>query len=116
MCWSRGSTVIVYVPVTGNVNVSRNAVGAARRTAIATVAAVRMRTVRSTPGIVFPLTVSVSFWPAVAVNVRTAFSPIVPIVTVVGVPIAVVPVLSGTALNVNVNVPVFWSRGSTVIV
>ena len=62
------------------------------------------------------MTDSVTLWPAVAVNERTATSPTVPIVTVVGVPIAVVPVLSGTVFNVNVSVPICWSRGSTVIV
>ena len=37
------------------------------------------------------------------VNVRSAFSPIVVVVTVVGVPIAVVPVLSATGDNRNVD-------------
>ena len=55
-----------------------------------------------------PDTVNVTFWPAVAVNVRTAFSPIVVVDTVVGVPIAVVPVLSGTSASRNVSVPVCW--------
>ncbi len=55
------------------------------------------RTTNSTPPLnVLPDTVNVIFWPAVPVNVRSAFSPIVVVVTVVGVPIAVVPVLSGT--------------------
>ena len=72
--------------------------------------------VRSTTGIVLPLTVSVTFWPAVAGNVRTAFSPIVPIVTSVDCPIAVVPTLSGTESSRKVSLPVFWSRGSIVIV
>ena len=75
------------------------------------------RMVTSTPtGIVLPEIVIVIFWPAVAVKLRTAFSPIVPIVTSVDWPIAVVPVLSGTVSSRNVSWPVPTSRGSTVIV
>ena len=52
------------------------------------------------------LTVKVRFWAAVAGNERTAFSPTVPIVTEVGVPIVVVPTLSGTESSLNVSEPV----------
>ena len=55
----------------------------------------------------------VSFWPAVPVKVRVAFSPMVVVVIVVGVPIVVVPVLSATGVSRKVMVPVCWSRGST---
>ena len=97
--WSRGSTVIVYVPVTASVNALRVAVGPEANN-VATLLPLGLRTMRSTPGIVLPETDKLTLCPAVALNVRTATSPIVPIVTVVGVPIAVVPVLSGTALIV----------------
>ncbi len=72
----------------------------------------------STPSVVKVLALEwrVSFWPAVAVKVRVAFSPMVVVVIVVGVPIAVVPVLSGTAINRNVIDPVPVPRGSTTSV
>ena len=57
-----------------------------------------------------------SFCPAVPVNVRTGFSPAVVVTTVVGVPIAVVPVLSGTAMSSIVSVPTLVPRGSTTSV
>ena len=102
--WSRGLTLIVYVPVAGNVNVSRKAV-AAEANNVATVEPLELFTKRSTPAIVLPVTRNVTFCPAFAAKVRSAFSPIVPIVTVVGESSAVVPVLFGTAPNVNVTVP-----------
>src|SRR5918999_3361185 len=67
-----------------------------------------------TPGIVFSVTESVTSWPAVAANVRTAFSPGVPIVTSVGTPIEIVPVFAGTSLSVKVIEPVPPWNGSTV--
>src|SRR5918999_346027 len=69
-----------------------------------------------TPGIVFSVTESVTSWPAVAANVRTAFSPGVPIVTSVGTPIEIVPVFAGTSWSVNVIAPVPAASGSTVSV
>ena len=97
----------MYVPVTGNVNTSWNPVAADPRTApprttTARVAHRQIDPIRN----VLPDTDIVSFCPAVPANVRTAFSPIVVVVTVVADPIAVVPVLSGTAANKNVTVPV----------
>ena len=80
----------MYVPATGSVNVSRKAVGP-ETNKLATVDVFGWRTRKSRPGTVLPAAVNVTFCPAVAVNVRTATSPIVVIVTVVGVPIAVVP-------------------------
>jgi hypothetical protein len=65
------------------------------------------RIVTSATGIVFPDTDIVTSSPAVAVNDLTAFSPTVPIVTVVAWPIAVVPVFCGTELSKNVNEPTF---------
>ena len=90
--------------MTDKVNTSRKAVGD-EAAATALVLPLGSRTMMSATGIVLPVTVRVSFCPAVAVNVRTATSPIVPMVTVVGVPIAVVPTLFGTAFKVNVSVP-----------
>ncbi len=84
----------VYVPATGNVKVSWKPLCPDTKV-VATTVPLGWRTVTSTPGIVFPLTVSVTRWPAVAVNERTAVAPAVSIVTVVAVPIAVEPVLSG---------------------
>ncbi len=34
VCWARGSTSMVYVPVTGSVNVSRNPVGVEKNGAV----------------------------------------------------------------------------------
>src|SRR5438105_2950113 len=110
-----GSTVIVYVPATGSVNADPDPV-AADTDNVETVPPLGWRTVKTAPGIVFPVTDSVRLCDAAPVNERTAFSPGVPIVTVVGVPIDVVPVLSGTLLRANVSEPVFWPCGSTVTV
>ncbi len=117
--WICGSTVIVYVPVVGSVNVSWKAAADKTDSAV-TNPPFGSRTLRSAPAppprMVFPATDNVTFWPAVAANVRTATSPIVPIVTAVGVPIVVVLTLSGTAPRTNVSVPVNWFCGSTVMV
>ena len=115
MFWSRGSTVIVYVPVTGSVNMSRKPVGPETNRP-ADERAVRLADGQVDAAIVFADTDSVSFWPAVAVNERTRSrrpsrsspssacrSP--------SCRCCPAPVRAGRSA-----LPVSWSRGSTVIV
>src|SRR5271166_1063582 len=110
-----GPTVMVYVPVTGNVNVLPVALASAVDNVVTT-APLGSRIVRSTPAMLFANTDNVACSPAVASKLRTATSPGVGIVTVVANENVVVPVLSGTGITMNVTVPTSWPRGAMLTV